>query len=143
MINNNVALQPWEVLNVVIDPGAYTHMRSYEQLIKQYYNHKENEKSPFFDNFLQLYFEDPKNKCILIRGCKDEYENDHGTIKLKDEGKYGPGGHLHGKYSCEEIRKIITEQAKVLEINLRNIKKINIFENYSCNKYSDIKRKIK
>ena len=128
MINNNVALQPWEVLNVVIDPGAYTHMKPHEKLIQEYNKHEANNLYPFSDQFSQLYFENPKNKCILIRGCEDEYENDHGTIKLKTKNKFPGQKDLHRKYKYDEIHKIIIEQAGVLGINLKNIKKINIFD---------------
>ena len=123
MINNKTVPNSCEELTVVIDPGAYTHMVTYDGM-KQLCN-----QQPLGDCFSQLYFEDPKNKCILIRGCKDEYKKDNcGKIELIDKGEYGLSGHLHGKYSYEEIRKIITEQANVLGINLQNIKKINIFD---------------
>lgn len=106
-------------------------MRPYATLMQDYLNYKNNKRHyPFFsDPFSQLYFEDPNNKCILIRGYKDEYIKDnYGTIKLKDEGEYGLSGHLHGKHSFEEIYNIIKKQAEVLGINLQNIKKINIFD---------------
>ena len=128
MINNNVALQPWEVLNVVIDPGAYTHMKPHEKLIQDYNKHKAVNLYPFSDPFSQLYFEDPKNKCILIRGCKDKYSHNGGEIKLTTEDKFVLDKGLHGEYKYEEIYNIINEQAGVLGINLQNIKKINIFD---------------
>ena len=129
MINNNIALTPNEELTVVIDTGAWTHMVKYNELVQSYSDseHKEGQQLP--NPFSQLYFENPKNKCILIRGCKDEYKKDnYGKIELIDEGNYGLGRHLHGEHSCEEIHNIITEQANVLGINLQNIKKINIFD---------------
>ena len=123
MINNNIALTPDEELTVVIDPEAWTHMMPYEQM-KQLCNQQQLE-----DCFSQLYFEDPKNKCILIRGCKDEYKKDnYGKIELIDEGKYLTNDDLHGEYKYEEIYNIIKEQAKALGIDLNNIKKINIFD---------------
>ena len=87
-------------------------------------------KSPYcFNQFSQLYFEDPNNKCILIRGYKDEYIKDnYGTIKLKTKDKFPGQKDLHRKYKYDEIHKIIIEQAGVLGINLKNIKKINIFD---------------
>ena len=129
MINNNIALTPNEELTVVIDTGAWTHMVKYNELVQSYSDseHKEGQQLP--NPFSQLYFENPKNKCILIRGCKDEYKKDnYGKIELIDEGKYCGNNYLHKEYKYEEIYKIITEQAKALGINLKNIKKINIFD---------------
>ena len=128
MINNNTILKPNEELNVVIDPSAYTHKITYKDLIKAYNNHKTNNLHPFSDEFLQLYFEDPKNKCILIRGCKDEYSHNGGEIKLTTEDKFALDRRLHGEYNYDEIYNIIKKQADVLGINLQNIKKINIFD---------------
>ncbi|MBQ7536955.1 MAG: hypothetical protein IJT14_02420 [Rickettsiales bacterium] len=129
MINNNIALTPNEELTVVIDPEAWTHMVKYNELVQSYSDseHKEGQQLP--NPFSQLYFEDPRNKCILIRGCKDEYKKDnYGKIELIDEGKYCTNDDLHGEYKYEEIYNIITEQAKALGIDLNNIKKINIFD---------------
>lgn len=123
MVNNNIALTHNEELTVVIDPEAWTHVTTYDGM-KQLCNQQQLE-----DCFSQLYFEDPKNKCILIRGCKDEYKKDnYGKIELIDEGKYCTNDDLHGEYKYEEIYNIIKEQAKALGINLNNIKKINIFD---------------
>ena len=125
MINNKTVPNSGEELTVVIDPGASTHVRPYATLMQQYIKNSPD----FFNGFSQLYFENPNNKCILIRGYKDEYKKDlYGKIKLIDEGKYAFTRDLHGEYNYDEIRKIITEQAKALGINLQNIKKINIFD---------------
>ena len=126
MISNNK--KPLEELTIVIDPGAYTHMMTYENLMNHYNKNKNDKKIPFPNFFSQLYFENPENKCILIRGCKDKYENDNGKIKLKTEDKFMGMHNLHGKYKYQEIENIITQQAKVLGIDLNRIKRINIFD---------------
>ena len=136
MKNNSESISDTE-LTVVIDPSCYTHTMSDGSLA-------------FLKNsqFKQAYFENPNNKCILIRGIKDEYKRtEDNKITLECENRYGPLECCYNsdpnykmkhcelkEHTYEQIKKIITSQTKVLGINTNEITKITIFDISHANK---------
>ena len=130
MKNNSKLISDTE-LTVVIDPSCHTHMLAYETLASY----------PEHDNFQQAYFENPSNKCILIRGIKDEYKRtEDNKITLEcEQGKYGArtcsytnhysdNKKLVYAHKYNEIQQIIQSQIDALKINTNNIEKITIFD---------------
>ena len=133
-MNNNSELISDKELTVVIDPSCFTHTMN-DITLALY---------PRLDSFKQKYFENPSNKCILIRNIKEEYKRTEDnkitlevtlkkgqqakipfTCSYEDNSKDEYAVYAH-KY--DEIEQIIKSQINALKINTKNIEKITIFD---------------